>query len=97
MALKDIPFKTLLDQDLYRMLEQTAERAGLSKGQIIREAITNRHKMQLQGIPTCANGRPCYVAHMHLIMSDHATPVTHVTDETAHRLVSPPRPQQLSA
>lgn len=91
MAKKDLAFKTLLDEGLYNKLEKLHELTGLSRGQIVREAIEHRFAMQAEGKPTCANGRACFVAHLHLIQSDRATPVHNVTTLDEHRLVTPPR------
>lgn len=89
MATMDKQLKIMLDAETDQHLDELAARLKCSRAQIIREAIDHRWKMQLQGIPTCANGRGCYVAHLHLIQGTHASIVTEVRPEDHARLVAP--------
>jgi hypothetical protein len=89
MAKKDEQVKVMVDPEVKSALAALATRTGDSMAKIIRDAILWRHKMQLQGIPTCANGRPCFVAHLHLIQQTHATPVVTVQPSETSRLVAP--------
>ena len=66
-------FNCLLDPQDYVMLSALESSLHLSKGQVIRELIRWRHEMQLEARPTCANGKPCLVAHMHLSQTTMAT------------------------
>jgi hypothetical protein len=90
MARKDNTLKILLDDESNKNLHELATLTEDSKAKVIRDAINWRHKMQLQGVPTCSNGRPCFVAHLHLIQTMHATPITNPNDQERSRLVGPP-------
>lgn len=90
MARKDNTLKILLDDESNKNLVELSTLLEDSKAKVIRDAINWRHKMQMQGIPTCSNGRPCFVAHLHLIQSSHATRVDQVTEQERPRLVGPP-------
>ena len=89
MAKKDEQLKVLLDPDTKKALVSLAERTGDSMGKIVRDCILWRAKMQLDGVPTCSNGRACFVAHMHLIQQPFATPISNPTDVDRQRLVAP--------
>lgn len=90
MPAKELVFKMALDQETADMLEALKDRLELSKAQIVRECIQARAAMQLRGEPKCANGRACFVAHLHLIQTTHATPVHNIDPDTTARLVAPP-------
>lgn len=89
MPKKDNSLKISLDDETNVMLADLATLLAESKAKIIRDAIAWRHKMQRQGVPTCSNGRPCYVAHLHFIQSTTATPVENPTEAQRQRLVAP--------
>jgi len=90
MANKDIPIKILLDDDSDKKLNDLASLTETSRSNVIRELIRWRHAMQLKGTPTCANGHPCFVAHLHLIQTSQATLVHTVNEQEKSRLVGPP-------
>jgi hypothetical protein len=95
MQKKDIPFKTLLDQETATALESLALMCKQSKAQIVRECVLARAAMQLHSRPTCAHGKPCLVAAMHLVQSSHATMIDRVSPEQQHLLVHPIHPAAL--
>lgn len=89
MAAKTMQLKILVDEEDHSKLVHLSKTTGHSMAQIIRDAITWRHRMQDLNQPTCANGAPCLVAGMHLSMARHATPITELRPGDEHRLVSP--------
>jgi hypothetical protein len=90
MAKKDDPIKILLDDDSRAKLDDLGLLTKSSRSQVVRELIAWRYAMQRKGIPTCANGRPCLVAHMHMIQVKTARVVTEVAPEDENFLVGPP-------
>ncbi len=65
MRKKTIPFNVLLDYQDYDRLEKVAEQLQYSKGQVFRIALNNFYQMKCANVPTCANGQPCFVPHLH--------------------------------
>jgi len=90
MAKKDDPIKILLDEETRTKLDDLAGHLKSSRSQIVRELIIWRFAMQKKGIPTCANGRACLVAHMHMIQVKTARVVTECAPEDEMMLVGPP-------
>ena len=72
-SLKNITFNVLVDETTRKMLEEVAAACDLSCAQVIRESIRWRFAMQIAGVPTCTNGRPCFVPHMHAIPGRQAS------------------------
>ena len=58
-------FNVVLDDKEKHMLSALAEKHGTSAAQEIRQAIRIRFTMIVQGVPTCADGRACFVPQMH--------------------------------
>jgi hypothetical protein len=92
MARKTIQVKTFVDQETYDKLVALGGRLDDSMSSIIREGVHWRYRMQIEGVPTCASGRACFVAAMHFQQTEHATPISHVGPLEAARLVAPPLP-----
>ena len=47
------------------MLREMAEKEGISAGNVLRNALRNRHAHIMQGYPVCASGARCFVPQMH--------------------------------
>jgi len=58
-------FNVVLNPSELEQLRKMAAADGLSAGAVIRQALAFRFKMTIGGQPICANGRPCFVAHLH--------------------------------
>ena len=90
MACRDNQLKVMLPDDVYHKLNTMATRHKISMAEVIRQSIDYRYKMEVEAVPTCSNGRPCFVAHMFIVQQPTATPVPFVTPENTSRLVGPP-------
>jgi len=58
-------FNVLLSIEDYQDLTQMAVNSRLSRSNVIRQAIRARYLMSQQAVPTCGDGTPCRVPHMH--------------------------------
>jgi hypothetical protein len=58
-------FNVLLAPNEMKQLNELAAKHGISRGAVLRQALSNRYAMELQGRPCCASGAPCFVAHLH--------------------------------
>jgi hypothetical protein len=47
------------------LLGKLAEALGMTMGQVVRQSIRAAISHHLHFAPSCANGQPCYVPHMH--------------------------------
>lgn len=90
MARKNEDFKVKLPDETYDELMRLAHHLQKSGGAVIRELISWRHAMQIDATPTCANGNPCFMAHVHVVQVTKATRVDHPTPDQIPRLVGPP-------
>ena len=52
-------FQIVTTPQEFQLAEDLAEVTGHNKSQIYREAVLNRHTMQMQGVATCADGQRC--------------------------------------
>jgi len=75
-TLKTITYNILLDPTTRKMLEELGAANDVSCAQILRESIRWRFAMQIAGAPTCANGRPCFVPHLHAMPPNTAASAT---------------------
>ena len=55
----------LLDEPRLERLNALAERATISKCAVLRQMIDRAAFMDLNGVPTCANGHRCSCPHLH--------------------------------
>lgn len=62
---RQIKFNILLAPAEYEKLQELAAAVDGSMGHAIRSAVNQAHAMVCLGVPTCADGQPCYVPHMH--------------------------------
>ena len=58
-------FNVLLSEEEMTMLSHMAEISSTNKSIVIRQAVRYRFQMEIGGVPVCANGRGCFVPHMH--------------------------------
>jgi hypothetical protein len=58
-------FNVLLGDEEMSMLSLMSNASSTNKSIVIRQAIKWRYMHELKTIPTCANGRACFVPHMH--------------------------------
>jgi len=59
------PMNFECDEETRGMLRALATSRRLSMAATLRQLIWFAHAMELKGTPTCANGRDCYVPHLH--------------------------------
>lgn len=59
MDARTIKFHIMLSPLEKKMVDELATVTGWSRSQAFRTALTSYHKMQLNRMPTCADGRPC--------------------------------------
>ena len=59
-----VRFNVLLRDAEKEMLERVAAVRRCSKGMVIRQAVWAAYLQEVEGKPTCANGRGCIVAHL---------------------------------
>jgi len=67
MTPKPHSFNVLLDEGEYFKLTCLAQALDCSRGRALRVSLQAAHAMTCSGVPTCANGRACYVPQMHPI------------------------------
>lgn len=65
MAVKKHAFNVLLDEPMYKALQDLSQKSGLSMGLIIRFGISSFHAMDIAKVPTCATGQRCCCPQMH--------------------------------
>ncbi len=94
MPRKSEDFKVKLSDPIYDELMRLAQHLEKSGGAVIRELISWRHAMQIEATPTCANGHPCFMAHVHVVQVTKATLVNNPTPDQVPRLVGPPLPRE---
>lgn len=58
-------FNVLLSPQDFDMVKQMADETSTNMSIVIRQAIKSRYLHDVKHIPTCANGRSCFVPHMH--------------------------------
>lgn len=58
-------FNVLLEEEDVSMLSMMAEKTSTNMSIVIRQAIKWRYLLEIDNVPTCSNGRPCFVPHMH--------------------------------
>ena len=58
-------FNVLLEPEEMDMLKTLAHSTRTNMSIVLRQALKYRYAMEIQNAPTCANGRPCFVPHMH--------------------------------
>lgn len=81
------PFNVELDQADRDRLSALAARAGLPRSQVIRNALRALHAMEIANRPTCANGHPCFVPHMH---AQHAAAAAPPSSRNPEHPAAPP-------
>ncbi len=59
-------FNVLFDEDEMSMLDHLAHLTKTNKSIVLRQALKYRFAMEAQHVPTCADGRKCFVPHMHI-------------------------------
>ena len=62
-------FNVLLSDEEMAMLSFMETKASTNKSIVTRQAIRYRYLMEIEGVPTCANGRACHVPHMHPVIT----------------------------
>ena len=65
MASPKKQFNIMLERTQLEHLQEIADGIGANKAHAFRMVLTHAHKHMIQGIPCCADGRPCFVAHLH--------------------------------
>lgn len=58
-------FNVLLDDEHMTMLNHMASKTSTNMSIVIRQAIKWRFIFEIDNVPTCSNGRSCFVPHMH--------------------------------
>lgn len=81
---REHPFNVLLSHAEFATLKELALKHGVSQGAILRQALNWRNLMDQKRIPTCANGNPCFVAHLHPTLTAAPAP-----QELAPNVITP--------
>ena len=82
---RDISFNVLLSSLDVDMLGALGARLRVSKGQVLRQALSSMYLMVCEDQPTCASGQGCFMAHLH----NRQGVVPHMSDAPARGVTMP--------